>query len=670
MIQFRRWARDQFATRGAAAFLTAALVVGVLVGLGAALLVWAIAVVFSVFRSVDDALSWGRWLFLVSIPIGLLISWSLNRWFGPGVSSGGVTETIVGTSLHGGYLPTRLIPTKIAATAATLGLGGSGGREGPIALIGGTIGSSFARYTGFGHDQIQSLVAAGAGAGVGASFNAPIAGMLFAMEVVLRSFSVRHLNAIVITSVMAAVVTQQLVGEERLLTSPAYDLADPLQLVLYAALAVVAVLFGVAFIRVLASTSAFRVPRRLPGWMLPIGAGVLIGAIGLIFPNSLGTGQRFLSGLLAGGGDSSEAWYALFALAGIKMVTTALTREGGGSVGTFMAALFIGGVVGSGFAQLVDPLWTFSEIEPGAFAVVGMAATFAAVARAPLTSVIIVFEITGNYGLVLPLMLGAALATFLGDRLHADSAYTIALTQSGIHLPTNQDIDLLDTVEVVEVMAPVEEPAKRDMTVDELTDLLDRTHHHGVPVVAEDRLVGVVSYSDIARAADDETTVASIMTDRPITVTPSLPVSAALARMAALGLGRLPVVSDSDPGELVGMFRRESVVRAYHAALGTATGRELYRERVRLRSQPDAKFFEMPVMRGSPVSNAQVKDIAWPDSAILVSVRRGTTVVIPHGNTMLQPTDALTFFGTANARVELGHILEPAGVPTTEWRVE
>ncbi|GMQ86600.1 MAG: chloride channel protein [Acidimicrobiia bacterium] len=670
MNRFRSWVTEHFATRGAASFLTAALVLGVLVGLGAAVLVWTTSVVFSAFRSVDDTLGWGKWLLIVSIPIGLLTAWLLNRWFGPGVASGGVTETILGTSLHGGYLPTRLIPNKIVATAATLGLGGSGGREGPIALIGGTIGSSFARYTGFGQDQIQSLVAAGAGAGVGASFNAPIAGMLFAMEVILRSFSVRHLNAIVITSVMAAVVTQQLVGQERLLTSPAYDLADPFQLVLYAVLAVVAVLFGVAFIRVLASTSAFRVPRQLPGWLLPVGAGVIIGTLGFISPNSLGTGQRFLSGLLAGGSDSSNAWYALFALAGIKILTTALTRAGGGSVGTFMGALFIGGAVGSGFAQLVDPLWTFSELDPGAFAVVGMAATFAAVARAPLTSVIIVFEITGNYGLVLPLMLGAALATFLGDRLYADSAYTVALTRDGIHLPTNQDIDLLDTINVGEVMASIDRPANPAMTVDELTDLLDRTRHHGVPVVDGDRLVGVCSYTDIARAESGDVPVASIMTPRPITVTAGLPVSAALARMASLGLGRLPVVSDSDPGELVGMFRRESVVRAYHAALGTATGRELYRERVRLRSQPDASFFEMPVMRGSPIANVLVKDVPWPESAILVSVRRGTAVVIPHGNTMLQPTDALTFFGTADARVELGHILEPAGAPTSEWQME
>ncbi len=670
MIRFRRWVRQQFLARGTAQFLTASLALGILVGLGAAVLVWAIAFAFSIWESADDALGWGRWFFVVSIPIGLLISWGLNRRFGPGVSSGGVTETMVGISLHGGYLPTRIIPTKIIATAATLGFGGSGGREGPIALIGGTIGSSFARYTGFGQDQINSLVAAGAGAGIGASFNAPIAGMLFAMEVILRSFSVRHLNAIVITSVIAAVTTQQLVGDERILQSPAYDLADPFQLVLYAALAVVAVLFGVLFLRVLALVGSFRLPRSIPGWLLPLGAGVLVGVIGLFEPRALRTGQEFLGELLAGAADNTEVWYSLFALAAIKVFTTTLTRAGGGSVGTFMAALFIGGAVGAGFALLVDGVWTFSEIDSGAFAVVGMAATFAAVARAPLTSVIIVFEVTGNYGLVLPLMLGAALATFLGERLHADSAYTIELTRNGIHLPTAQDIDLLDTVDVGDVMGSVDDPASPQMTVDELTDLLDRTKHHGVPVVEKGRLVGVVSYTDIAHAGPGDTTVASIMTERPITVTAGLPVSAALARMAALGLGRLPVVTDADSSEIVGMFRRESVVRAYHAALGTATGRELYRDRIRLRSQPDASFFEVSIIRGSAIANEQVKDVPWPDSATLVSVRRGTSVLIPHGNTTLQPADGLTFFGTAEARVELAHLMEPSGAPTTEWRVE
>jgi CIC family chloride channel protein len=668
MSHFRRWISDLLARRGTTAFLLAALILGVLVGLGGALLVWAIEFSHDAFGALDNALGWGKWFIFLAIPIALLISWGLDRRFGPGVASGGVTEAMVGVGLHGGYLPTRLIPAKIIATAATLGAGGSGGREGPIALIGGAIGSSFSRYTGFGQDHVRSLVAAGAGAGIGASFNAPIAGMLFAMEVILRSFSVRHLNAIVITSVIAAVTTHLLVGEERLLTSPEHQLNDPRQLVLYVALALLAVLFGVLFLRVLSITSGYRLPGNLPGWFIPVGAGLGVAALGIADPKVLGTGQAFLSSLLAATSNTDLVWWSLFIVAALKIIATSLTRAGGGSVGTFMAALFIGGSIGAGFATLVDPVWSLSEIDPGAFAVVGMAATFAAVARAPLTSVIIVFEITGDYGLVLPLMLGAAFATYLGERLHADSAYTIALTRSGIHLPTMQDIDLLDTVDVADVMAVVDEAATPSMTVAGLRELFDRHHHHGLPVILDDQLIGVVSLGDIENIDDEGLTVADVMTRNPITVTPELPVSAALARMASFGLGRLPVVDDANPTLVVGMFRRESVVRAYHHALGTATGRELYRERVRLRSQPGAAFFETSIVRASPLANQSIRDVPWPEGAILVSIRRDTSVLIPHGNTRIEPGDRLTFFGTGAARVDVGHLMEPTEEPTGDWR--
>ena len=669
MSHFRRWLSDLLARRGTTAFLLAALILGVLVGLGGAVLVWAIEFSHDAFGALDSALGWGKWFILLAIPLAFIISWSLDRRFGPGVASGGVTEAMVGVGLHGGYLPTRLIPTKIIATAATLGAGGSGGREGPIALIGAAIGSSFSRYTGFGQDHVRSLVAAGAGAGIGASFNAPIAGMLFAMEVILRSFSVRHLNAIVITSVIAAVTTHFLIGEEQILTSPAHELSDPRQLILYAILALVAVLFGVLFLRVLSISSGFRLPWNLPGWLIPVVGGLAVAAIGLGEPLVLGTGQKFLSDLLAATSDTKLVWWSLFILAVLKIVATSLTRASGGSVGTFMAALFIGGSIGAGFATLVDPIWSLSEIDPGAFAVVGMAATFAAVARAPLTSVIIVFEITGDYGLVLPLMLGAALATYLGERLHTDSAYTIALTRAGIHLPTMEDIDLLDTVNVADVMADVDEAATLSMTVDEVLELFDRHHHHGLPVIEDDQLIGVVSLSDVEGVdSAEDLTVADVMTRNPITATPEMPVSAALARMASFGLGRLPVVDDANPTLVVGMFRRESVVRAYHHALGTATGRELYRERVRLRSQPGAAFFEVSIVRASPLAIQSVKDVPWPDGAILVSIRRETSVLIPHGNTRIEPGDKLTFFGTGAARVDVGHLMEPTDEPTGDWR--
>lgn len=661
--------RSAFHARGHTAFLAASLLLGVLVGIGAALLVRAMEFVADGVTETDAFFGLGKYVFLISIPLGLLAAWSLNRWLGPDVSGGGVTETMVGLNLEGGYLPTRLVPAKIAATAATLGTGGSGGREGPIVLIGGAIGSSLARYTNFGIDQVKSLVAAGAGAGIGASFNAPIAGMMFALEVILSSFAIRHVSAIVVTSVAAAVTTHALVGEETFLRSPPYELQDPLQLILYALLAVLAVLFGTFFLKVLDWTSVTRLASRIPSWMLPVLMGVAVALIGLIYPETLGTGQQFLTKLLALRNPGDFVWWALFIIAALKAVTAALTRKGGGSAGTFMPALVIGGAVGAGFAILIDPIWSFSRIDPGAFALVGMAAALAATARAPLTAVILVFELTGGYGLVLPLMLAAALATLIADRIHPESAYTMSLARKGIRLPKAEDIDLLDTVDVGEVMSDIDAVAIPSMSMSEFETTLDRTRHHGMPVVLDRNLVGVISVTDLERVAGRkaETTVGDEMSPHPITVTPDTPVSVALARMASLGLGRLPVVADDDPKRLIGMFRRESVVRAYHHALGLATGRELYRDRVKLRTQPGAAFFEAMVRRGTPIVGWQVKDVEWPNGAILVSIRRGSSVLIPHGETVIEVGDTITVFGTGESREDLAFLLEPTRDATGEF---
>jgi CIC family chloride channel protein len=630
------------------------------------LLVWGIELTVHAVSDANATVNWGKWMVVASIPLGLLASWSLDRKLGPGVAGGGVAETMVAVNLEGGYLATKPIPTKLAATSVTLGSGGSGGREGPIVMIGAAIGSSFARHSRFDLDRIKSFVAAGAGAGIGASFNAPIAGMMFALEVILSSFAVRHISAVVITSVAAAVTTQALVGEERFLQSPSFELDDPAQLILDAILAVVAVLFGILFLQILDMTSTARLPARIPIWLLPIAAGLTVALIGVAYPETLGTGQTFLTEVLSLRDHGSFVWWSLLVVALLKAVTSAFTRRGGGSAGTFMPALVMGGAVGAGFAILVDPLWGLSEIEPGAFALVGMAAALAATVRAPLTAVILVFELTGDYGLVLPLMLSAALATFIGDRLHPASSYAMSLNRKGIRLPTAEDIDLLDTVEVGQVMSKVDSPVHPDTTLEELQRILDRTHHHGVAVVDADRFVGLITLTDIQGAGgpSPDKTVREFMTVRPITVTPDLPVSAALARMASLGLGRLPVVAEDDNLKLVGMFRRESVVSAYHYALGTSTDRQLYRDRVRVRTQPGAGFFEVGLPHGSPLAGRSVSEVAWPPDATLVSIRRGSSVLIPRGQIALEVGDNLTVFGTGESREQLGFLVEPRAEPT------
>jgi CBS domain-containing protein len=261
-------------------------------------------------------------------------------------------------------------------------------------------------------------------------------------------------------------------------------------------------------------------------------------------------------------------------------------------------------------------------------------------------------------------MLATALATFIADRIHPENSYLIPLRRTGVHLIKQEDIDLLDTVTVGQVMRWPGTVLRNDMTTGVAEDVMTEEHHHGLPVVTDGKLTGILTLSDIARRGDPDgsSLVGDVMTDDPITVVPTMPVSSALARMAALGYGRMPVVADDDPQQFVGMFRRESVVRAYHLALGGATGRHLYRDRARQRAQPGASFFELPVPTGAISDGARVRDLIWPEGATLVSIRRGQRVIIPHGETQLRGGDIITAFGTGDSRIELAEVLENAAV--------
>ena len=640
--------------RSTAVFVGLALVVGFLAGLGGAALIGTLALASDFVAWFEGAVSFGRFLPLLTVPIGLSAAWALSQRF-PELRGSGVPATTAGLAVRAGYVPTRASYLKILATAITLGSGGSAGREGPTVMVGAAIGSSIGRYSGLGEDQVRSLVAAGAGAGIGATFNAPIAGMLFAMEVILGNFAIRHLNAVVIASVTAAVTTRSLVGDDRILTVVPHELGAPTELALYALLGLTAAAVGFLFLKAFDSVhSPIKQFEQRP-WLRPIALGIPVAAIVTIEPRILGTGQAFTQEIV-GGGVMDIAWWTLLILAGLKILATAGTLGSHASGGHFMPALFIGASLGAALADLAAPVWGFSELQPGAFAVVGMAAVFAAVARAPLTSILIVFELTGDYGLVLPLMLATSLATVVADRIHPESVYTIPLVRQGIRLLRTSDVDLLDTVLVGEVMTPWSEVLRPTMSTTEVSAELDRHRHHGLPVAdQDDRLVGILTLSDIMRTGgpSDTLTAAEVMTPRPVTVTPETPVSLALERMASLGVGRLPVVAEDDPSHLVGMFRRETAVKAYHHALSEVTETELRRKRQRLWTRPDAEFFEFHIPAGSMADGRPVKEVHWPAGCTLVAVRRGRAVLVPEGDTELQAGDIVTGFGASGARTQV-----------------
>lgn len=662
--------------RAGGRFLVFSAGVGVAVGLGAAALIELMQLVGRLGEGLGLA-GGSAWVFL-SVPLGITTAWALARSFAPEVEGDGVPEAMAALAVRGGFIRGRVAPLKIAATSLTVGLGGSAGREGPIVHIGASIGSKVARALRLGEDQVRSLVAAGAGAGVGAAFNAPIAGMLFALEVILGSFAVRHVSAIVVASVAAAVTSQSLVGAELALAPATLALGDPRELLLYAGLAAVIVLAALLFLN-LVDRADSGARSRLPGPARPIVMGLVVAAFIYLEPRLtgdgiarlFGDGQEVTNALLMGS-TATQAWWALVVVALGKVVVTSLTLAAGGSGGAFMPSLFIGATLGTAFARVVEPWWDISTLEPAAFAVVGMAAMFSAMARAPLTAILLVFEVTGTreYGLILPLMLAAILATFVTERFHRDSVYTMPLRKQGIALTRTGEVDILDTITVGQVMAKVRYAASPSTDLAEVRQHMDRVRNHGVPVVdGEGELCGIVTATDIIRAGgpSPEIDVASAMTHGPVTVTPTAPVSQALARMAALGVGRLPVVDEHHPGRLVGMFRREDAVRAYHEALGSRTDHHLVRARLEERTRPDAGYFDFRVPPGSIADGKAVKEVAWPEGSTLVSVRRGREVIVPSGDTVLVAADLVTAFGNGSAeRATIDRLNAGADEPTAE----
>lgn len=655
---------------------------GVLVGVGAWLLVETLHAVEALAGFIA---SFSLWWVLLTIPVGLFISWWIGHRLAPEVAGDGVPEATAALIVRGGRIRGRVAPLKIAATSIALGSGGSGGREGPIVLIGASLGSKVAQIAGLGEDQVRSLVAAGAGAGIGAAFNAPIAGMLFALEVILSSFAVRHMSSVVVASVAAAVTSRSLVGENLALNASAYRLGDYRELILYVGLALVAVAAAILFLRLLDRLEALvEKHHRASSWRRPVAfglatAGLVVAEPLLLGENTMrlfGTGQDVTNHLLESASFAmgaperlAELWWVLALVAIAKIVATALTLSSGASAGAFMPSLFIGAMLGSSFAKLVGPMWNISQINTGAFAVVGMAAMFAAMGRAPLTAILLIFEVTGSreYGLILPLMLAAMVATFLAEHFHHESVYTMPLRRRGIAPIRSGEVDLMDTVAVGDVMAQPRVVARLDTPADELREQFVRHRIHGAPVLDEEEtLVGVVTSSDLVGDGSGAR-VERVMTPRPATVTPDTPVSRAMERMAALGVGRLPVVAADDPGRLVGMFRREDAVKAYHHALGSRTDHQLIRARLDQRTHPGARFYDFRVPPGSMADGRAVSEVTWPEGSTLVSIRRDREVIVPVGSTVLQAGDVVTAFGTESSReVMIERLNAGADEPTAE----
>ena len=363
----------------------------------------------------------GIW-FVVLVPVlGGLLYGPLVARLAPEARGHGVPEVMLAVGEHGGRIRPRVPLVKALASALCIGSGGSVGREGPIVQIGSALGSVIGAFAGLSGPRLRLLVACGAAGGISATFNAPIAGAFFALEVILGDFAAEAFGAVVLSSVTAAAMAHEVFGSASFLQLPAFAAPSTPELVLYAALGVLAGAVGVLFIQVLYGSEdlADRIWRG-PEWARPAAGGVLLGLLLLAVPQMYGVGYPVLSRAVEGHYVVAVA----VALLAAKVVATSLTLAIGGSGGVFAPSLFIGAMLGAAFGQAVGLVLPGLATAPGVYALAGMGAVFAGSARAPITAVVIIVELTGEYTIVLPLMVAVVVATAVSRRLSRDTIYT------------------------------------------------------------------------------------------------------------------------------------------------------------------------------------------------------------------------------------------------------
>ncbi len=658
-----RWLDRREVSNSAVTFATA-VVVGVGAGLGAAAFRWLIGAIQGVgFTSpVSRQLGWGQ-LLLVPAVGGLIVGLLIYFWARE-AKGHGVPEVMEAVALRGGRIRPRVAVVKALASGVCIGSGGSAGREGPIVQIGSALGSTLGQMLNFSDERIRSLVACGAAGGIAATFNAPIAGAIFAIEVILGRFHSLYFGAVVISAVVADVVAQAFTHEVRAFDVPEYALRSPWELLLYVVLGIVAALLSVGYSRGLYAMEDLWDRLRTVEWVKPALGGVVLGAIGILsyqadgLPRVFGVGYATISDALLG----KLALQATVVLLLLKMLATWVTLGSGGSGGIFAPSLFMGAMLGASFGSLAHAYFPAITAPPGAYALVGMAAFFSGAAHAPVTAILILFEMTGDYKIILPLMLATVVSTLLSTLLSRESIYTLKLSRRGVRLEKGRDVDVLQTVSVAEIMSTDFATASASMPLPELAAEFERRRVQSVPVVDEaGDLVGMVSISDLDRALEtaqiEEGHVADIATLGEILVAhPDESIGTALRRLGVRDVGRLPVV-ERGSRRPIGVVRRSDIVRAYNQAL-SRRGQELQRaEELGLGQVEDLSLVQVHIRPDSPAARRSVSEIPLPEDCLIVSLRRGNRQRVVRGATRLQPGDVVTLVAkqdsVADARKQL-----------------
>lgn len=603
------------------------------------------------------------WKILLPAAGGLTVG-PLVYFFAREARGHGVPEVMQAIALKNGVIRPRVVAVKSVASAITLSTGGSVGQEGPIIQIGSALGSTIGQLLKVSPDRLKILVGCGAAAGIAATFNAPIAGAFFALEVILGNFAIASFSPIVISSVLATVVSRAFQGNLPIFVVPHYSLISSWEIPIYMGLGIVCGFIAVTFIGTLHTSEKFFDRLTMPEYLkTPLGA-LGLGLILIVFPYVFGGGYETIELAMNG----SLAWHLLFALIFVKLLATSITLGSGGSGGIFAPSLFLGAVAGGTFGKFVNYIFPAVTAESGAYAMVGMGAVVAGATHAPITAILILFEMTNDYKIILPLMIACTIATIIARRLRDDSIYTVKLTARGINLNQGREEIIMKSFTVGDLMTPdaptIEECSKLKRLI---KIFMENQEPYYYVVTRNNQLLGSLSTHEVKNVLSDDRELDNLVIARDLMVpseamvTPMTTLADCMDLFERVESDHLPVIEDQTSRKLIGCISRKDIIKLYNReilrkdVLGVKYVRDLGSEKRRnLVTLPKAFKVEFVPAPDSFIGKTiQQLDIRARYQVTILAVKRklsdiSLTSEIPDPEKVIEKGDILIVAGEEN----------------------
>lgn len=552
--------------------LLLAAVIGFLAGLASTLFRWMIGF-FGVLFS-PEGLSWigitGSSIpFLLPLMpmVGGIFTGTICHFFPDAVKENGVHRVMHAVAMKAGKVRKRTLLTCSTTSALTIGSGGSAGREGPTVQIGSAVGSALGNLFHLSHERVQVLVGCGAAAGIAASFNAPLAGVLFALEIILRDFTIHTFSPIVVASVIGTATGRALEGNEITFQVPAHQLVSYSEIIFYLFLGLLCGVVSKLFVSIyFKSHDFFDKKIHIPKPLKPALGGLIIGFISLLSPAILGNGYEFMEKALSG----DIFWGLAFALIFLKIISTSVTLGSGGLGGVFAPSLFIGAMLGSAYGAMVHAINPAFTASPETYALVGMGAVAGAVMQAPLTNILMLFELTNDYTIILPIMITCIVSAYTFRAFNKNSIYEQKLLKEGINIKHGREVSILNSIKVSDVLSKEVTMVPEGMPFRKILETVSYSKNFYFPVVnSQGEMSGLLSFHMIREMMFEEDlgdlVVANDLKVKAVmTLTPDDNLNQAMEMFAKLDVEQLPVVQRNDPKRVIGMVNRGEVVASYN----------------------------------------------------------------------------------------------------------